>query len=164
MKELTVGISAVVLFIVIVGLGIDRFNLRAEDPVVVLPKIKVTLIDKNDYACMVENLYFESRGEPIEGIRAVANVVLNRMKKEAKTACEIIRAPYQFSWYIPGVVYRMHDLAVLEKIQDIAINAMSNQEDNVDGATHFHNDQVKPYWSRKFTRTATIGRHTFYKE
>jgi spore germination cell wall hydrolase CwlJ-like protein len=32
-----------------------------------------------------------------------------------------------------------------------------------DGATYFHTRSVRPDWSRRFTRTTTIGHHMFYR-
>jgi spore germination cell wall hydrolase CwlJ-like protein len=33
-----------------------------------------------------------------------------------------------------------------------------------DGATHFHSRAVRPGWARKFTQTAAIGHHIFYRQ
>ena len=33
-----------------------------------------------------------------------------------------------------------------------------------DGATFYHTKAVRPKWSRKFHRTATIGVHHFYRK
>ena len=32
-----------------------------------------------------------------------------------------------------------------------------------DGATYFHTRSVRPGWSRRMVRTATIGHHLFYR-
>ena len=33
-----------------------------------------------------------------------------------------------------------------------------------DGATHFHTRGVRPSWSKRFARTASIGSHLFYRQ
>lgn len=43
-------------------------------------------------------LYHEARSEPIETQVAIANVIMNRSKKDKKTVCEVTKAPGQFSW------------------------------------------------------------------
>jgi spore germination cell wall hydrolase CwlJ-like protein len=36
-------------------------------------------------------------------------------------------------------------------------------QDITEGATHYHNDQVHPYWADSLNRTVTIDNHIFYK-
>jgi spore germination cell wall hydrolase CwlJ-like protein len=132
-------------------------------PTAVLETVKIVSISANALQCMAENIYHEARGEPDAGKLAVAHVVLNRAKARSKTVCEIIREPAQFSWY-DGTAKRIRDLTAFEKSKEIAIEAMVTQEDNTDGAMYFHATYVKPYWSKVFTRTVTIGDHVFYKD
>ena len=49
--------------------------------------------------CKALTLFHESRGESIEGARAVLTVVHNRMRIDGMTACEVMSAKGQFSWY-----------------------------------------------------------------
>jgi spore germination cell wall hydrolase CwlJ-like protein len=33
-----------------------------------------------------------------------------------------------------------------------------------EGATHFHTQNVRPAWARRFALTASIGAHKFYRQ
>ena len=49
--------------------------------------------------CMALNLYHEGdKNEPIEGLFAIAQVVLNRAGRDPEKVCEVVYAPHQFSW------------------------------------------------------------------
>jgi spore germination cell wall hydrolase CwlJ-like protein len=63
---------------------------------------KQAVIDKQ-VRCLAENIYYESRGESLEGQIAVAKVTLNRLDEGyARTVCGVVkqRNPNgcQFSW------------------------------------------------------------------
>ena len=54
---------------------------------------------------------------------------------------------------------------VYQEAQDVAVYVYMNHEtmkDNTKGALYYHADYVNPRW--KLQKTATIGRHIFYKE
>lgn len=60
----------------------------------------------DDHECLADAVYFESRGEPLEGQLGVAQVILNRAAsgRFAGTACGVIRQRSQFSFVHGGVV------------------------------------------------------------
>ena len=56
--------------------------------------------------CLAENVYYESRGEPLKGQVAVAKVTLNRLDEGyARSVCGVVYQQYspdsacQFEWY-----------------------------------------------------------------
>src|SRR6185503_5352794 len=53
--------------------------------------------DRKNLTCLARNVYFEARGEPIKGQRAVAEVTLNRVAsgQYADSICEVV---YQKGW------------------------------------------------------------------
>ena len=53
--------------------------------------------------CLQYTLYRESRGESLVTMRAVADVVLNRSRKNNVTICETILAKGQFPWAVRGI-------------------------------------------------------------
>lgn len=53
--------------------------------------------------CLQYTLYRESRGESLETMRAVADVVLNRARKNKVTICETILAKGQFPYAKKGI-------------------------------------------------------------
>lgn len=114
------------------------------------------------------NIYHEARGEPIQGQIAVAQVVLNRVydPEFPNTVKDVIRQPYQFSWYSPyfNNSDRIDDYSAWQTSLRIA-RAVLNYEimnDNTRGALYYHAESVSPKWSSFFRPTTQIGEHIFY--
>lgn len=117
--------------------------------------------------CMARNIYFEARGEPVEGQEAVADVVLNRVKSKyyPDTICEVVYQEKQFSWTIDTektnkpltVKNRLYRQAL-----DIAKNKMRKANIKID-ATHYHTHGVDPIWNRNMKQVALIGGHRFFR-
>lgn len=111
------------------------------------------------WRCMAWVVHDESRGEPLRGARAVLDVVLWRMKKTGKSACEIVAQPKQFSGYKgERVLYELSDEALARFVRVAKMKPVAVQ------CTHFHAVYVRPAWATKMTRCYQIGRHVFYKE
>ena len=55
---------------------------------------------RQEVECLAKTIYFESRGESLQGQMAVAWVTLNRTKSEkfAPTVCGVVYQPKQYSW------------------------------------------------------------------
>jgi spore germination cell wall hydrolase CwlJ-like protein len=122
-------------------------------------------LSKSDLYCLAENIYHESRGEPIQGQFAVAQVTLNRVnsKKFQKTICEVVYAPKQFSWTNNKNIQILEAQAWLTSlvIAQVVVLTHSSTKPKFN-ATHFHTKQVNPYWNRKKKKVAVIGNHIFY--
>ena len=123
--------------------------------------------DAEQKHCLALNIYHESRGQPIMGQIAVAQVTINRVadSRWGSTICEVVYQPYQFSWthliknQVPREGYHW-DLA-----QGLAQSVMTGvDEDNTDGAVFYHAGYVNPSWNRDMTITTVIGAHIFYKD
>jgi hypothetical protein len=123
--------------------------------------------------CLAEGIYFESRGEPVRGQIAVAQVILNRA----------------FSGHYPtnvcGVVYQnshrylacqftfacdrhrdvIRDQAAWRRAKEIAAGALDGKLwlPEVGKATHYHAYWVRPGWVRTMQKLHRIGVHTFYR-
>ena len=122
--------------------------------------------------CLAEALYFEARGEPIQGQRAVAEVIINRVKSNnyPDTICGVTRQGgyssnwCQFSYYCDGLTEQIHEHHVYDRILKLSQTVMHGMLDNsTSGATHYHNLNVNPKWASNLTVTARIGRHIFYR-
>jgi spore germination cell wall hydrolase CwlJ-like protein len=121
------------------------------------------------WQCLTEALYFEARGESLEGQIAVAEVILNRVDSPLypSTVCGVVKqrggGGCQFSYVCHGKT-RMREAEAADLAGRIA-RAMLDGAPRLltDGATHFHTRAVRPDWSRRFPRTATIGAHAFYR-
>lgn len=114
--------------------------------------------------CLTEALYFEARGESVNGQRAVAEVIMNRVDHPAfpKSVCGVVNQSGQFSYKGGGL--RMRDRAAANRAARIAQETLSGAPRNLTGgATYFHTTYVRPSWSKRFTRTTKIGSHIFYR-
>lgn len=123
-----------------------------------------------EWKCLTEALYFEARGESLEGQIAVAEVILNRVDSPLypRTVCGVVKqrggGGCQFSYVCSGQK-KMREKAAADLSGRIA-RAMLDGAPRVltAGATHFHTRGVKPSWSKRFARTAAIGAHLFYRQ
>jgi spore germination cell wall hydrolase CwlJ-like protein len=123
--------------------------------------------------CLATALYFEARGEGIAGQAAVAEVILNRtgLPTFPGSVCAVVRdgagdgaGGCQFSYACDGRSDTVTDRASYGVAERIAAAIMAGAPRRLtDGATHFHNDTVRPSWAARFARTARIGEHTFYR-
>lgn len=124
-----------------------------------------------EWQCLTEALYFESRGESLEGQIAVAEVILNRVDSPLypRTVCGVVKqrggGGCQFSYICDGRTDRMREVAAADLAGRIA-RAMLDDAPRLltEGATHFHVKGVRPSWSKGFSRTAAIGAHFFYRQ
>ncbi len=126
-----------------------------------------------EWKCLAEAIYFESRGEPLAGQIAVAEVVLNRVDSPAypKTVCGVTHQGVgtagracQFSYACDGRPEVMSSSVPRERAEKLATLMLAGRERVVtEGATHFHSSAVRPSWAGKMTRTAKIGHHSFYR-
>jgi N-acetylmuramoyl-L-alanine amidase len=115
-----------------------------------------------ELACLATAVYFESRGEPLEGQLAVAQTILNRVEsgRFAASICGVINQPRQFSFDRTRAPRPGADWQRAQAIARIAANDL--WRDVVPRAIAFHAVRVAPNWAGK-TRVATIGNHIFYR-
>ncbi len=121
-------------------------------------------VSRADLNCLTEALYFEARGEPVAGQRAVAEVILNRVDhpRFPRSVCGVINQRGQFSYKTGST--KVRNRAAYSRAQRIAQEALSGAPRSLtQGATYFHTTKVRPSWSRRFTRTTRIGAHIFYR-
>jgi spore germination cell wall hydrolase CwlJ-like protein len=125
-----------------------------------------------DLKCLAEAIYFESRGEPLDGQIAVAEVVLNRVddRRFPSSVCGVTRQGAgsgrgcQFSYACDGRPDVMKSAGARERSEKLAGVMLQGRPRTVtDGATYFHTRGVRPSWAGKMQRTASIGHHYFYR-
>jgi spore germination cell wall hydrolase CwlJ-like protein len=132
----------------------------------------LTLYDttsENEFYCLAQNIYFESRGESAIGQEAVAWVTMNRVFsiEFPNTICNVVWQSGQFSWTNDGKSDKPKDKEAWEKAKDIATYVLKNYHTELDpteGSTYFHADYSKPSWRKKFNRVVQIDNHVFYNE
>jgi spore germination cell wall hydrolase CwlJ-like protein len=128
---------------------------------------KKALADKQ-VRCLAENIYYESRGESLQGQVAVAKVTLNRLDEGyARTVCGVVKQGCQFAWTCnhPGTPPGGHLWQQAVGIAVLAINDGDKVEDPTNGATHFHATYInwQPGWKRVKDSVNKIGNHIFYR-
>lgn len=126
-------------------------------------------VDQADY--MARTIYGEARGEGKKGMQAVANVIMNRVKKGGwygASIKDVVLKPYQFSCWNENDPNRMiiinANAAQLKTAREIADKVISGElKDITGGATHYYANSISaPYWTKSMTKTATVGNHYFY--
>jgi len=117
-------------------------------------------------ACVAEAVYYEARGEPIQGRAAVAYVVLNRAEsgKFPETPCAVVAEGCQFSYRCDGrpesLAVRADRDAAFTTAEAVLTGAVA---DPTDGALFFHASRIRPGWFESRTRVGEIGNHVFYR-
>jgi N-acetylmuramoyl-L-alanine amidase len=112
--------------------------------------------------CLAANMYFEARGEPIDGQIMVAEVTLNRAEVEGGI-CKTVFRNKQFSWTTEKDL-AITELGAFKTAFVLASDLIENGCVLCSSATHFHNKDVKPYWAKHLTRLGQYGNHIFYEE
>jgi hypothetical protein len=121
--------------------------------------------------CLTQAVYYEAGFEPIEGRRAVAQVVLNRMRHPAypKSICGVVyqrdSTPVcQFSFVCDGSLLRAPAAGAWREAENVARAALAGYvESSVGSATHYHADYVAPRWAPMLSKVAKLGAHIFYR-
>jgi spore germination cell wall hydrolase CwlJ-like protein len=128
----------------------------------------------NDLECLAENVYFEARGEPLEGQYAVAEVTLNRTRSAnfPHTVCGVVhetrwnpsrgRFVADFSWTELGGLSPEDGPAWRQAMAVASAVYEDLREPLVPRALFYHATGVRPAWSRTRKAIATIGNHIFY--
>lgn len=133
------------------------------------PKSKrLTKILPDQHEILAANLYFEARGEGVDGMIAVANVVRNRVNDPEfpSTYREVITQPKQFSWYAPNQSLTIDDERSWELAQRIAMDELRGKlPDLVNGARFYANprkvDINRHQWVAKYQPLAEVGKHVY---
>lgn len=117
--------------------------------------------------CLATAVYFEARGESVEGQLAVAKVVMNRAAsgQYPSSWCATVKQPWQFSFVRGGQFPAVDtDCEAWRKAQGIARLAISNAVPSVSNdVLWYHANYVAPSWGRRLTRATQIGAHIFYR-
>ena len=140
-------------------------------------------VNVNEIHCLAQNVYHESRGEPLIGKVFVAQITMNRVKhkKYPNTICDVVkqsvkwkghpvRHKCQFSWYCDGKSDRIRNAKAWEDAVEIAgLVYLNLLTDFTSGATHFYNPKkANPKWARAknfeplMIDPKWVGEHRFY--
>lgn len=121
--------------------------------------------------CLAQAIYYEAGYEPEQGRRAVAQVVLNRVRHPAypNSVCGVVyqgsnQRVCQFSFTCDGSLARRPSPGAWAAAERIAREALAGRvEDSVGTATHYHADYVVPRWAYTLGKVRQLGSHIFYR-
>lgn len=116
----------------------------------------------SELKCLATAVYFEARGEPLEGQLAVAQVILNRVAtgRFASSICGVVNQPGQFTYSrsrAPATTSADWKIA-----QAIAAIAQDGTREIAPRAIAFHAARLAPNWSN-MEKVSKIGNHVFYR-
>ena len=117
--------------------------------------------------CLATAVYFEARGESLEGQLAVARVVMNRASsgRYATDWCGVVKQPAQFSFVRHGEFPSVDtNCDAWKKAEAVAELAAANIVPSVGpDVLWYHADYVAPSWRRSLQEVEQIGAHIFYR-
>jgi len=119
----------------------------------------------NEMRCLAGAIYFEARGETLEGRLAVGRVIVNRSKsgRFPTSYCGVVYQPSQFSFVrgrsMPSV--REGSMSWREAVAVAQIADEGSWKSPAKGALFFHATRVSPNW--RLTRLARVDNHVFYR-
>lgn len=118
-----------------------------------------------DLHCLAGAIYFESKGETLEGQLAVGRVIVARSKsgRYPGSYCGVVYQPSQFSFVrgnaMPPISKGSRSWRNAVAVAQIADAGL--WESPAEGAISFHATHVSPRWRLK--RIARVGNHIFYR-
>jgi spore germination cell wall hydrolase CwlJ-like protein len=160
---------------------VEAAAINAAIPIVAAPNPRAesvvlrgsTAIDQmRSLDCLAQAIYYEARSESEDGQRAVAQVILNRVRHPTypATVCGVV---YQGSQRSTGCQFTFTCDGSLglpargfgwERARRIAAEALAGKVYAPVGySTHYHTSAVLPYWASSLAKTAVIGAHIFYR-
>lgn len=115
--------------------------------------------------CLAAGVYFESKGEPLSGQLAVADVIANRAGsgRFPDSYCAVLLQKGQFSFVRHGSWPRISRNAGAWKTA-VAVAKIADQdlmESTAADALYFHARTARPGWHKK--QVAAIGNHLFFR-
>lgn len=121
--------------------------------------------------CLTQAIYYEAASEPDDGQRAVAQVVLNRVRHPAfpATVCGVVfqgseKRGCQFSFACDGAMARIPSRSGWARAERVAGAALAGSVFAPVGmATHYHTYAVTPSWNRALVMTGVFGAHFFHR-
>lgn len=120
----------------------------------------------------VRTIWMEARGEGEAGMRAVAHVLVNRLKdgRWGSNLALVCHAPAQFSCWstrdpnLKACNSEPEDSPLLLKIAIWLNAALNGEADVTNGSTHYYSSTMitPPIWTGSGHLEAVIGHHRFY--
>ena len=122
--------------------------------------------------CLASAVYYEAGNQDVDGERAVAQVVLNRVRHPAfpSTICGVVYegstkpTGCQFTFTCDGSLGREPDSGGWARALQVAEASLNGYVyAPVGWATHYHANYVVPVWASTMAKNAIVGAHLFYR-
>ena len=133
-----------------------------------------------EIGCLARNVYYESRGESLQGQMAVALVTLNRAENPMfpNTICGVVNerkkvakrgVVCQFSWRCESHTNPKKHIKQSHESYQAAITAILDYDSLTktlvtQDTLFFHAAHVRPFWRKVKQRLARIDNHIFYRQ
>lgn len=140
------------------------------------PLLRAVLMQKilGEERCLAEAMYYEARGEGVEGEKAIAEVVFHRMKAHGypHSVCGVVYQGAgsgrgcQFSFACNRELLQARNSGAWERAKRLAVRILSGAEqlgNQTADAISFHAVDVEPGWGDHLVKTIQIGNHVFYR-
>ncbi len=128
-----------------------------------------------DQYCLTEAMYHEARSEGVRGEKAVAEVILQRVRSRyyPNTICGVVYEGTdrgdklcQFSYACDGSIDEVREPDAWGRSSQLASRIMAGTMKlggQTDRAIAYHTTAVSPVWAGGMLRTGQIGNHIFYR-
>ncbi|SKB78520.1 cell wall hydrolase [Sphingopyxis flava] len=122
--------------------------------------------------CLTAAIYYEAASESDDGMRGVAQVVLNRVRHPSfpNTVCGVVfqgsQRPgvCQFTFACDGAMARAPNRAGWLRASRVASAALGGMVfPGVGLATHYHTQAIWPRWGKSLIMTNIVGAHIFHR-
>jgi hypothetical protein len=133
----------------------------------------VTALDRERaHYCLTSAIYYEAASESDDGMRGVAQVIVNRARHPSfpNTICGVVfqgsqRAGVcQFTFSCDGAMARAPSKANWLRASRIASAALNGHVfPGVGLATHYHTQAIWPRWGKSLVMTNIVGAHIFHR-
>jgi hypothetical protein len=125
------------------------------------------MASEKDIQDIINTLIAEGVGEGQEGMRRIAETILNRAEQRGISPAEVVRQRAQYTGYSapgPGAVRAQGDPSAISAAQ-AAWQLAQGPDDPTGGANHYFNPNiVTPSWASAMTPTGQFGNHAFYTD
>jgi spore germination cell wall hydrolase CwlJ-like protein len=129
----------------------------------------------NEVGCLAEAMYYEARGEGLDGQEAVAEVILQRTRdgNYPRTICGVVhqgvqpgRLDCQFSFACDGSIVKPKEAIAWDSTRLLAqriVSGAAKLANRTGHAVAYHSATMTPAWAGTMEKTIQIGNHVFYR-
>lgn len=112
--------------------------------------------------CLSLNIYFEARGEPLEGQEAVAAITMNRSKDKDKpmSVCSVVYEPGAFSWTRHHM--KVKDKESFDRAKNIAKDYLAGKRHKTIGNRKYFNERRLGKRFKTPHKSMRIGKLLYY--